>query len=126
MDRFSGQLREGMKALWNCHGVCLMTAMTHSLESDLHNRAQHFRLLLDCAGACAFAADMLAHKTQFHTQVCTLCADMCDTCAQDCEQLGNLNDCVVACRDAAARSRDLAKLHHAEVVGMASRLPPEP
>jgi hypothetical protein len=125
MDRFSIQTRECMKSLLACHMLCLSTAMTRCLESDQPNRPQHFRLIADCAAACSFAADILAHKSQFHTQVCALCADICDTCAQDCESLGGLEDCASACRDAAVRCRDLAKLHHAEIVAMASRLPPD-
>lgn len=126
MDRFSTQVRSAMEALQRCHTICLATAMTHCLDAEgPHRKPQHIRLMLDCAAACSFAADLLAHKSQFHNGVCALCADICETCAADCEKLGQMEQCVSACREVADQCGVIAKLGHAEILEMAARLPPD-
>jgi hypothetical protein len=125
MDRFSSQIRAAMEALQRCHTICLATAMTYCLGGEgAHRRPQHIRLMLDGAAACRFAGDLLAHKSQFHNGVCALCADICETCAADCEKLGQMDDCVAACREVADLCGVIAKLEHGEILAMAARLPP--
>jgi hypothetical protein len=127
MDRFSEQTKACMQALLHCHSVCLSTGMTRYLEaSHEHKRPQHLRLILDCAAVCILTSDLLAHKSQFHARFCALCAEVCETCFKDCQQLGGLEDCAEACRSAASHCRETAKLEHREILELASRLPPEP
>ncbi|HEY3777504.1 MAG TPA: four-helix bundle copper-binding protein [Rhizomicrobium sp.] len=124
-DRFSAQVRASMDALARCHVTCLSMAMTHCFElGGEHTRPQHIRLMLDCAAVCALASDMLARKSQFHNRICALAAEICEVCAEDCERLGQMETCVRACREAAALSRETARLDHAEILAMASQLPP--
>jgi hypothetical protein len=124
-DRFSQQVHACMDAIARCHTTCLSMVMTHCFElGGEHTRPQHIRLMLDCATICSATADLLAHKSQFHNRVCALCADVCDVCAADCERLGQMEDCVTTCRHCAACCRETAKLEHAEVLRMASMLPP--
>jgi len=125
MDRFSTQIRECMDALQHCHTMCLSTAMTHCLEAGGEtSRPQHVRLMLDCAAICALTSDLLAHKSQFHNRLCGLCAEICEVCAEDCERLGNMQDCVQSCRRSAALCTAVSRPQHAEVLTIASRLPP--
>jgi hypothetical protein len=127
MDRLSAQASDCIRILHHCHAVCLSAAMIRFLEDhDLRNRPQHIRLLTDSGAACSFAADLIAHKSQFHTQACALAADVCETCAKDCEQLGGLEDCARACRAAASSARAMSRPERAGILGMASRLPPNP
>jgi hypothetical protein len=124
-DRFSAQVHASMDALARCHAMCLATAMTQCFElGGEHARPQHLRLMLDCAAACAFASDMLARKSQFHNAVCALAADICEVCARDCERLGSIENCVHTCRETASLCRKTARLDHAEILAMASMLPP--
>lgn len=125
MNSFSPQVRETMLTLQRCHNVCLSMAMTHCLEvGGEHSRPQHLRLMLDCAALCAATEDFLSRKSQFHNRVCALCAEVAETCAKDCERLGDMEDCVSACREVAAACMETAKLDHSEVLAMASQLPP--
>jgi hypothetical protein len=124
-DRFSLQIRASMDALLQCHRVCLSMAMTHCFEiGGEHARPQHLRLMLDCAEFCLLTADMLARKSQFHNRICALSAEICDVCAADCAKLGHMDGCVAICRTTAALCREAARLEHAEVLSMASSLPP--
>jgi hypothetical protein len=82
--------------------------------------------MLDCATACGFAADLIAHKSQFHSRACALTADICTTCAKDCDAHPDLAEGGNACRRAAAAAEKLARRDHAEVLEMASMLTPGP
>jgi hypothetical protein len=124
-DRFSAQVRECMRALADCHTTCLSTAMTHCLEmGGEHTRPQHLRLMMDCAAICSAAEDLLAHKSQFHTQVCALAADICEVCGEDCERVGEMEACVQACRRTAVLCREVARLDHAAILAIASMVAP--
>ena len=88
MNQLSRQVHDEILALQHCHLTCSSMAMTHCLEmGGEHARPQHLRLMLDCAEFCAFTADALGRKSQFHNRFAALCADICETCAKDCEAL---------------------------------------
>lgn len=125
MKPYSSQIEETMRALRHCHQTCLGMAMTHCLEmGGAHARPQHLRLMMDCAQICATTADFLARKSQFHNHMCGFCADVCETCATDCENIGDMRASVDACRACVAACRQAARLDHAEILKMASELPP--
>jgi hypothetical protein len=89
-----------------------------------HARPQHIRLMLDCAAICAFTSDALARKSQFHNRFAALCAEVCQTCAEDCENIGDMLESATTCRRCVEVCTDLARLDHEELIMMASRLPP--
>ena len=125
MNQLSQQSRDAIEALQHCHAICHSMALTHCLElGGAHARPQHLRLMLDCAAFCAFTADALGRKSQFHSRFAALCAELCETCAQDCAALGQMDDCVAACRDCARICRELSRPEQAEILEMASQLPP--
>jgi hypothetical protein len=125
MNQLSRQAQEAIEALQRCHAVCHSMAMLHCLEAaDEHARPQHIRLMLDCAAVCQFTADAIGRKSQFHNRFAALCAEVCLTCAQDCENIGGMEDSAEVCRRCAGLCEALARLDHAELLGMASRLPP--
>lgn len=125
MNQLSQQTREAIGALQHCHATCHSMAMTHCLEmGGEHARPQHLRLMLDCAGFCAFTADALGRKSQFHARFAALCAEVCETCAEDCAAVGDMEECVQSCRDCARICREISRPQHAEILGMASQLPP--
>jgi hypothetical protein len=61
------------------------------------------RLLLDCAQVCSVAADFLLRASEFHVLMCSLCAEICRKCQQNCRQLAAaegdpvLAECAAAC-----------------------------
>ena len=92
-----------------CHKMCLATAMTHCLETGGdYIEPQHFRRMMDCAAICATAADFMSHKSQFHKELCGLCATICTICAQDCERLGGMRDCAATCHACAEHCKMMA------------------
>lgn len=125
MRHLSQQAAKTIAALQDCHAICSSMAMTHCLElGGEHARPQHLRLMLDCAAICALTADALGRKSQFHNRFAALCAEVCETCEKDCEALGDMDDCVQACRACAALCRQAARPEHQDVLEAASRTAP--
>lgn len=109
MNQFSQTTRSCVEQCLRCHETCLGAAMTECLETGGdHIRPQHFRLIMDCAAICQLAADLMAHKSQFHRQACALCAEICEVCARDCEGLPSMEECTAICRSCAAACRQMA------------------
>jgi hypothetical protein len=125
MRHLSNQIAETIRSLQNCHAVCSSMAFTHCLEmGGEHARPQHLRLMMDCAALCAFTADALGRKSQFHNRFAALCAEVCETCEKDCSALGDMEQCVRACLDCALHCRQIARLDHKDILDQASRHPP--
>lgn len=125
MKHLSQQTAQAIAALQDCHAMCSSMAMTHCLElSGEHGRPQHLRLMLDCAAICAFTADTLGRKSQFHNRFAALCAEVCETCEKECEALGNMDDCAQACHACAVLCRQIARTEHQGVLEAASRTAP--
>jgi hypothetical protein len=109
MHAFSRDVTECIDTCLDCHKVCLGAAMTHCLEAGgEHVAPQHFRLMIDCAAVCATAADFMLHKSQFHREMSGVCAKVCTACAEDCEKIGGMEECVEACRICAEHCRCMA------------------
>src|SRR3569623_1284761 len=111
MTPYSPQLQDTLHKLSQCHDLCLSMAMTYCLErGGDHARPQHIRLMMDCETICALAHDAILRKSQFHTGILTLCADICETCGQACAALGQMEACVAACQACTDACRQAARL----------------
>jgi hypothetical protein len=99
MHAFDKSVSACIDACLDCHKVCLGLAMTHCLETGGdHIAPPHFRMMVDCAAVCATTADFMLHKSQFHRELCGLCATVCGECADDCADMEGMEECVAACR----------------------------
>lgn len=96
----------------NCHTVCLET-ISHCLEmGGEHASAKHIGLLQDCVQICQTSADFMIRMSNFHPQICGVCADICDACATECESMADGADfmqrCADACRKCAESCRQMS------------------
>lgn len=98
-----------VESLTECAMVCT-EAVTHCLQmGGRHAELMHINLLLDCAQICSTATPMLLRRSEFSEQVTALCADVCDACAESCDQLSDddwMRDCAEVCRNCAASCRE--------------------
>lgn len=102
-------LRHCIDQCTRCHDVCLRTATTHCLSlGGEHAKPAHLTLMLDCAQICQTAADFMLRGSPRHREICSACAEICDTCAMDCERVGDMDECVAACRACATSCHDMA------------------
>ncbi|WP_343716354.1 four-helix bundle copper-binding protein [Inquilinus sp.] len=109
MHTFSAEMRACIEDCTRCHQACLSTAMSHCLEAGgPHVEPRHFRLMIACAEICRAAADIMLIGTEHHRRVCAACAEICDACAADCERIGDMQDCVDACRRCARSCHAMA------------------
>jgi len=93
----------------NCYCTCTQTAMIQSLEEGGdYVRAEHFRLMVNCAEICKTAADFMLSNSELQAEVCSVCADVCDACGESCERVGDLDECAQACRGCAESCREMA------------------
>ena len=66
------------KALLDCMAACDACVAACLDQPD---RASCVRLCLDCADLCMVSARLMARGSQFHQELCALCADIAEACA---------------------------------------------
>src|SRR5260370_33098320 len=80
-----------------------------SLETGgKHAEPKHFSLMLACSEICRTAAHFMVLNSPHHKRLCRECAEICTECAKDCERVGDMDDCVQACKSCAASRRAMA------------------
>lgn len=83
------QMRACIQAYHRCHDICT-ESITHCLEmGGDHAEPSHIRLLLDCAEICQTSANFMLRMSDFHGQICGVCAEVCERCAEDGERFGD-------------------------------------
>lgn len=98
MHQMNSDMLDCIRACHDCHTICLSVATNHCLQlGGQHAEPQHIQLMLSCAEICQSAANFMAIGSERHRDLCRLCADVCRECARECEQLGDMDDCVAAC-----------------------------
>ncbi|MHB0877823.1 MAG: four-helix bundle copper-binding protein [Anaerolineae bacterium] len=109
----TGGMQESVKLADGCAMVCEQTTM-HCLEKGgKHAEANHVRLMMDCSEICHSASKFMSVQSPFHSQVCGVGADICDQCAQSCEQFRDdqmLMQCAEICRRCGADMRRMASM----------------
>ncbi len=104
-------MQECIQNCLDCHRICVETA-AHCLQmGGKHAEASHIRLLLDCADICQTSANFMLRGSDLHVRTCAVCAEVCDLCAQSCEQFGDdeqMRACVEVCRRCAESCRAMA------------------
>lgn len=86
-----------------CHRMCLRMAMTHCLEQGgEHVEPGHLRAMIVCAEMCRTTAEAMLASYAYHEVLCEACARVCRKCAESCERIGDMQDCVDACHRCAA------------------------
>jgi hypothetical protein len=102
-------LQDCIDACSACHEICEQMIFQHCLHvGGKHAGQEHLKLMTDCAQICQVCADFMIRGSRRHDLICRACADICDACAADCERLGDMDDCVAACRQCARSCREMA------------------
>ena len=107
------KMRACIEECHNCHDICTET-VTHSLQmGGDHSEPNHIRLLLDCAEICQTSANFMLRMSDFHGQVCGVCAEVCERRAEDCERFSDdqmMQQCAEACHSCARSCREMAEM----------------
>ncbi len=86
-----------------CSAACLQ-------EDDVKAMARCIALDMDCAQICRLAASFMARGSENATALCRLCAEICQTCGDECakHEARHCKDCAAACHRCADECRRMA------------------
>ncbi len=102
-----------INACYECATECKRCSSACLGEQDVKNLTQCIRLNSDCATICVLAAKMMAGGSEFSERICELCADICDSCAMECEKHSEpeqCKKCAEVCRKCAFECREMNKI----------------
>ncbi|MGJ7568822.1 four-helix bundle copper-binding protein [Variovorax sp. GB1R11] len=76
-----------------CVAACLS-------EDNVKMMARCIALNMDCMPICRLTAAATARGSEHAKEICSLCADICEACAQECDKhkLPHCQSCAKACR----------------------------
>ncbi|MDR6982227.1 hypothetical protein J2X32_000835 [Rheinheimera pacifica] len=80
----------------HCSTACLQ-------EDNVAHMERCIRLDIDCAALCRFAAAAMARSSEHVSDICRLCALLCEACAAECSKHDHDHcmECADACRSCA-------------------------
>jgi hypothetical protein len=95
-----------------CAVACNHCAASCLNESDVKMMARCIALDIDCAQICALAAATMSRGSDHSKAICTLCADICQSCGDECakHQMAHCQQCAKACLKCAEECRKMATL----------------
>lgn len=95
-----------------CAVACNHCAASCLQEPDVRMMARCIALDIDCAQICALAAGAMARGSEHAKAICALCADICQTCGDECakHRMDHCQECAQACRRCAEECRKMAAL----------------
>ena len=83
-----------------CAVACNQCAAACLSEDDVKMMVRCITLDMDCAAICQLSAAAIARGSEHAKEICRLCANICEACAQECEKHKSLHcqSCAKACR----------------------------
>jgi hypothetical protein len=99
------------QACSQCEQACMQTISYCLKQGGLHAEARHIQLLQDCADQCALSVKFMVRESDFQSRSCMLCAEICISCAADCEKMKEdevMKNCADVCRRCAESCRKMA------------------
>ena len=99
------QVDTHITTLMKCAAVCAQTT-THCLGlGEEHAEVDHITAMIDCNELCLVTANFAARQSPYTEQLMELCAEVCRSCADECERLSDgdstMDACAKICRDCA-------------------------
>ena len=78
--------------------------------AEKHVEPEHIRMLMACAEICDTSARFMLLGSRHHARTCEVRADVCEACAEDCDQFEDdlMTRCADVCRYSAESCRELA------------------
>jgi hypothetical protein len=88
-----------IEACLKCAAICNHCASSCTEEEDVKMMAKCIQLTMECAAVCYAAAQLMSLGSDKVKEICSLCAKMCDACAEECKSHQNehCRECAEAC-----------------------------
>lgn len=71
-----------------------------------HASAEHINILQVCSIICESNAKLMTLNSEFHHDLCRLCAEVCTACAIDCEMLSKEDTMMIECAEICRKSAE--------------------
>ena len=113
MQGMSEEMRRCIQDCLECANICEQTIAYCLTKGGKHASPEHIRVMRDCAESCMMAASMMARDSNFQSEHCALCADICRACEESCEKFGGdaqMKACADACRQCGDSCRRMGKV----------------
>jgi len=103
-----------------CIDACIACAITceHCAteclrEDDVKMMVRCIELDRECASVCRSAAELMSMGGSHATRLCSVCADICDACARECEihDIEHCQECAEECIACAEECRKMVEEH---------------
>lgn len=95
-----------------CHRICMATVKYCLDKGGKPADPRHIQTLLDCAEICQTTSNFILRESDMHERVCAVCADICEHCAESCEQVDDhdemMKHCANVCRRCAEACQKIA------------------
>lgn len=93
------------QACYECFYACLN-------EPDVNERKNCISMLIECAMMCQMSVSMMSMNGQYSKEHCSLCAKICDSCANECEMFEDTHcqECAQACQKCAEECKSMANM----------------
>lgn len=101
-----------IEACNSCAVACNHCAASCLHEKDIKMMAKCLALDIDCAQICALAAAAMARGSEHATAICALCADICQSCGDECTRhdMAHCQQCATTCHHCAQECRKMAAM----------------
>lgn len=98
-----------VEACMACTVACHHCASACLREKDVNPMARCIALDLDCAAICELATAAMGRDSENARAFCRVCADICETCADECARHGmdHCQACAKACELCARECRQM-------------------
>ena len=104
--QLSNEMKQCLENCLQCHKICEQL-IPHCLEmGGAHAEKEHIQKLFLCADVCRTSAHFMMWNSQFHHQVCGVCAEVCRECAADCETIAQGDQLIKICADVCKKCAD--------------------
>jgi hypothetical protein len=109
-ESMTTEMQTCINASMECHKICLET-MTYCIsKGGRYMDMGIMSMMRDCSEICMMCMNMMMGGSEFMGRTCTLCAEMCDSCAAACETISDdsrMSECATACRKCAEACRSM-------------------
>jgi hypothetical protein len=92
---------------------CNHCAVSCIEEKDVQNLAKCIRLAIECAIVCRATAELLSIDSRYTKELCSLCAAICNACAEECEKhigMEACKECAATCRTCADETLEVYQI----------------
>ena len=99
----------------DCADACDHCAAACLQEDDVKIMARCIALDMDCAQISRLAASYMARGSEMARSLCTVCAEICEACANECARHAHMEHCqrcAAACRRCAEECRAMVGHAH--------------